>query len=106
MGRSFNHFGKLADNMPGRAQQLLDAYQGFWVSAAVQLAPVDEGDLAGSGEPAPGDGPNSRRVVFTKDYAMHQEFGTMFMPAQPFLRPARNFLVAAWKRDLARIMKP
>ena len=100
---SFNHFAQIGNAIEGRGQELLNAYQAFWQSAAAQLAPVDEGDLQNSVGPAPGDVDDSRKVVAGMDYAIHQEYGTMDMPAQPFMRPARNALVDAWKRDLKKV---
>ena len=105
MGKSFNNLHALADGMEARAAQLLDAYQGYGVSAAVQLAPIDDGDLRNSGGPAPGDGPHSRRVVFTAAHAPHQEYGTMHMQAQPYLRPAFSALRDPFKRDAKSVFK-
>jgi hypothetical protein len=99
----FNHLHEIADNMDDRAHTFLDAYQGYWLNAAQLLAPVDVGDLRDSGELAPGDGEYERKVVFTVDYAVHQEFGTMFMPPQPYLRPARDALRGAFGRDGKRL---
>lgn len=102
MGRSFNHFAQIGNDAHKNGEQLVQAYAGFWQSAAAQLAPVDTGDLKGSvGSEL--QGPHDAKVFATMDYAMHQEYGTMFMPAQPFMRPARNALVDAWKRDLKRV---
>lgn len=102
MGRTFNHFAKIGHDAHENGRQLVAAYAGFWQSAAAQLAPVDTGDLKGSVASVL-EGPHQARVSATMEYAMHQEFGTMFMAAQPFMRPARNALVDAWKRDLKRV---
>lgn len=103
MGKSFNHFHKIAATAGDNANNLLDAYQGFWLDASVQLAPEDTGDLKNSGTPEPGDGEYERKIVFTVDYAKHQEYGTVDMAAQPFLRPAKEHLRAAFKRDIKSV---
>lgn len=103
MGRRFNHFHKLADELPERAHVFLDAYQAWWVSGAKQFAPVDTGDLRDSIGPAAGDGEYQRRVVATMAYAVHQEFGTMYQPGTPFMRESRRALWASFKRDGASV---
>lgn len=102
----FNKFGQIAAALPAKAGALLDAYQGFFVDAASQLAPVDTGDLQGSGVMEPGDSQYERRIAFTMDYAIHQEFGTVDMPAQPFVRPARDELEPSFVRDAKQVLEP
>lgn len=57
---------------------------------AKQLAPVDTGRLRASiRTELRGDAQGPYAVVGTNvHYAIYQEFGTRFMPAHPFLRPA------------------
>ena len=59
---------------------------------AKQLAPVDNGDLKRSINTVMKTNKNQSRqlgVVGTNiEYAVFQEFGTKFMPAQPYLGPA------------------
>lgn len=47
-----------------------------------RLVPVDEGELKESGKF------DSNLVEYGTDHAVHIEFGTVKMEAQPFLRPA------------------
>lgn len=105
MGKSFNHFAQLADDLPARGTQLVQAYAAFWESAASQLAPVDTGDLKNSvGHEL--TGPHDAKVFATMEYAVHQEYGTIDMPAQPFMRPSRDALHAPFQRDLKAMLKP
>ena len=59
---------------------------------AKQLAPVDFGDLKRSINLVMKTNKNQSRQLGTVgtniDYAAYQEFGTKFMPAQPFMGPA------------------
>jgi HK97 gp10 family phage protein len=57
------------------------------------LVPVDEGDLKESGKYS------SEGVEYGTDHAVHVEFGTVKMRAQPYLRPA----VENQKDELARL---
>ena len=41
-------------------------------------------------------------VYTTLEYAPHQEFGTRFMPAQPFMRPAMNMHRAGIQQSLKK----
>lgn len=79
-----------------------------------ELAPVDTGFLR-----------SSIRVRFSEDglayevgcrekdyrdqglafYALYQEFGTRFMPAQPFIFPARDTIVPEFRRALGGNVK-
>jgi HK97 gp10 family phage protein len=101
----FNHFVKLGNSLPERGSQLVSAYAAYWQSAASQLAPVDTGDLKNS-VGFQMEGPHQARISVGMNYGIHQEFGTMDMPAQPFLRPARASLAAPFQRDLKGMLKP
>lgn len=41
----------------------------------------------------------------TTDYASYVEYGTRFMSAQPFIRPAHNEQKEKFKRDLSKLVK-
>lgn len=56
------------------------------LSDAVDNAPVLTGELTDSGGIVEAD--NGAEIVFTAPHAVHVEFGTYKMAAQPFLRPA------------------
>lgn len=64
------------------------------VSSAKRLVPVDTGTLQGSiavVEPAHMDGDTVSGSYGTSvDYALHVEFGTSKMAAQPYLRPSMD----------------
>ena len=100
-----NRFGEIAANLPAKAILLVDAYQGFWVDLAKQLAPVDDGDLRNSIAPAPGDGAYQRRVVATAAHAVHQEYGTIFQPGTPFMRASHADLQPSFKADVRMLVK-
>ena len=99
---SFNKLHQLADDIPGRGQQLVSAYAAYWQSAAMQLAPVKDGDLKDS-IAFTMRGPYEAAVTVGMAYGIHQEFGTMDMPAQPFMRPSRAALAPSFKRDLKKV---
>ncbi len=102
---SHNQFGKIADSLPARGTQLVNAYAAFWESAASQLAPVDTRDLKNSVS-SEIIGPHTAKVFATMEYAVHQEYGTVDMPAQPFMRPSRDALHAPFQKDLKAMLKP
>lgn len=54
-------------------------------AGAKRRAPVDTGFLRASGSSNKTAG--GAEVVFTANYAYYQEFGTVRMPAQPYIRP-------------------
>lgn len=103
MGRSFNHFHKIADNVETNANNILDSYQVWWLDAATQFAPVDKGDLRNSGTMGPGGGKWERTIAFTAAHAIYQEYGTIHMAPQPYLRPAKDALRAAFLRDIKSV---
>ena len=53
---------------------------------AQRNAPVDTGRLRSSITTEEDE--NGARLLVGVNYAIHQEMGTEFMPAQPFIRPA------------------
>lgn len=67
---------------------------------AVRLAPIDLGGLKGSIKFKVDIAKSQVRVGTNLEYAPYQEFGTVKMKAQPYLRPAldhnRKFLVKLW----------
>lgn len=103
MGRRFNHFHKLSNDAKENATLLVESYQVWFLDAAIQLAPVDKGDLRNSGTLADGWSEFERRIAFTAAHAPHQEYGTIHMPPQPFMRPARDALRGAFQRDLKTV---
>lgn len=73
--------------------------------SAMRKAPVDTGqlkrsimlDISGKGLVA--------TVAPHTDYAAYVEYGTRYMNAQPYIRPAFNEQVVKFKRDLERIVR-
>ena len=57
---------------------------------AKKLAPVDTGNLRNSITHEVDDGEPAAYIGTNVEYAPYQEFGTIHMKAQPFLKPAVN----------------
>lgn len=76
---------------------------------AKTLAPVDTGNLRASiGMETAGDGRNGRMTVAigpTASYAIHLEYGTSRIAAQPFLWPATERHLPGWQAALQHIAK-
>lgn len=87
--------GSAAVELVGRA---LDA----GAASAKRLAPVDTGALQGSigvveAAHETGDGGAAGSYGTAQDYALHVEFGTSKMAAQPYLRPSVDAALQAAK---------
>lgn len=99
-----NNWHRIAAQMENNARNLVRAYQGYWIDAATQLAPIEDGDLRNSGTMTIGiSDAFSAGIAFTAAHARPQEYGTMYMPAQSYLRPARDALRGALKRDARKL---
>lgn len=72
---------------------------------AMQKAPVDTGALKRSIMLDISDGGLTGTVEPTMDYAPYVEWGTRFMSAQPFMKPAFDEQAPQFKSDLERLMK-
>lgn len=72
---------------------------------AMRNAPVDTGSLKRYIMISILDGGLTVRVNSLMNYAPYVEYGTRFMAAQPFLKPAYDKQKIAFKRDLERLMK-
>jgi HK97 gp10 family phage protein len=83
----YNHLPKIAAAIrPAAARAVAKA--AFDIEGrAKTLAPVDTGALRGS-IAAQKVSDLAWRVSVGQEYGIYQEFGTRFMPAQPFLLPA------------------
>lgn len=73
-------------------------------SKAQRKAPVDTGFLRRSIVLQISDGGFKATSDPSAEYAPHLEFGTRFMSAQPFMRPAYNAQKEIFKRDLQRLV--
>lgn len=72
---------------------------------AQRNAPVDTGTLKRSISLELRDGGLTAESEATAEYAPYVEWGTRFMNAQPFMRPAYYAQKEQFKRDLSKIMK-
>lgn len=73
--------------------------------SAMRKAPVDTGQLKRSIMLDIGDKGLSATVSPHTDYAAYVEYGTRFMNAQPYIRPAFNEQVIKFKADLEKIVR-
>lgn len=72
---------------------------------ASRLAPVDTGFLRRSIIFEIANGGLTATSTAGAEYAPYLEYGTRFMSAQPFMRPAYNQQKAKFKSDLGRLVK-
>lgn len=72
---------------------------------AQRNAPVDTGTLKRSISLEFRDGGLTAESEATAEYAPYVEWGTRFMNAQPFMRPAYYAQKEQFKRDLSKIVK-
>lgn len=72
---------------------------------AMRTVPVRTGELKRSIELNIEDDGMTARVTAGKDYAPYVEWGTRYMTAQPFMRPAFKAQVPRFKTHLAKVMK-
>jgi len=72
---------------------------------AQRNAPVDTGTLKRSIGLAINDGGMTAKVAPTSSYAPYVEWGTRFMDAQPYVKPAFNDQKGQFKRDLDKLTK-
>lgn len=72
---------------------------------AQRKSPVDTGTLKRGIGLEISDGGMTATVESTTEYAPYQEYGTRFMEAQPFMKPAFNEQKEKFKRDLKKLVK-
>lgn len=72
---------------------------------AQRNAPVDTGTLERSIGLEMKDSGMTAKVEAKADYAPYQEYGTRFMNAQPYIKPAFNVQKRKFKSDLERLTK-
>ena len=72
---------------------------------AQRLSPVDTGFLRRSIVFRVADGGFSAIIEATADYAPYLEWGTRFMAAMPFIRPAYQNQKEQFKSDLRRLVE-
>lgn len=74
-------------------------------AGAKRKAPVDTGTLKRSIGLELEDGGLTAVVEPTAEYAAYVEFGTRFMAAQPYLKPAWETQKEQFKKDLDKLVK-
>jgi len=72
---------------------------------AMQNAPVDTGNLKRSITLTFEDGGLTARIKATAEYAPYVEWGTRFMNAQPYIRPAYDTQKGKFKSDLQKLTR-
>ena len=72
---------------------------------AQQKAPVDTGNLKRSIGLVMRDGGLTAEVEPTAEYAPYVEFGTRFMNAQPYLKPAFEEQKEKFKKDMDKLAR-
>lgn len=72
---------------------------------AQRNAPVDTGNLKRSIRLQIRDNGLTAEAEATADYASYVEWGTRFMKAQPFMRPAFNSQKEKFKNEIDRLMR-
>ena len=72
---------------------------------AQRLAPVDTGRLAGSINLTLEDDGMTAAVRDGVNYGAYVNFGTRFMPAQPFMTSSLQFQAERFKRDMGMLVK-
>ncbi len=97
---------KLEKNMRMDAVRDVVKKNGSELQAKAQRnAPVDTGTLKRSIGLEICDNGLTVESEATADYAAYQEYGTRFMKAQPYMRPAFNVQKEQFKRDLSKMVR-
>lgn len=96
----------LKRNMKEKAVKRIVRQNGAELQARAQKnAPVDTGTLKRSIGLEISDGGLTATVAPGTEYAEYVEFGTRYMNAQPYVKPAFNVQKEIFKRDLNNLMK-
>lgn len=97
---------KLKGNMNLSSVKHVVRMNGAEMQAKAQRnAPVDTGNLKRSIGLEIRDNGLTAEVEALAEYAPYVEWGTRFMRAQPFIRPAFNSQKEIFKRDMDRLMR-
>ena len=97
---------KLAGDAQMKAAKRIMQKNGAELQAGAQRnAPVDTGNLKRSIGLEIRDDGLTAEVEATADYAPYVEWGTRFMKAQPFVRPAFNTQKEKFKQDMDRLVR-
>lgn len=97
---------KLASNAQMNGAKRIVQKNGAELQARAQRnAPVDTGNLKRSIGLEIRDNGLTAESEATAEYAPYVEWGTRFMKAQPFMRPAFNVQKEQFKRDMDRLVR-
>lgn len=97
---------KLADNAQMNGAKKIVQKNGSELQAKAQRnAPVDTGNLKRSIGLEIRDNGLTAESEAVAEYAPYVEWGTRFMKAQPFMRPAFNVQKEQFKRDMDKLVK-
>lgn len=97
-----NDFPRIIASMVPTADMIVAKAAHDIEAQAKVRAPVDTGTLRNSIQ-ATRVGTAYWRVVVGVDYGVHVEWGTRFMAAQPFLRPAINIVQPTFLEAMRRV---
>jgi HK97 gp10 family phage protein len=104
MARLHSDLTRIAAKCPQAAEAALELTARDILTVAQALSPVDTGAMRDSGAvetPSPG----VRHVGFGVEYAPFNEYGTVNMPATPFLTPAFLQSQSTFNKRLTEEMK-
>lgn len=97
-----HHGAKLQERMQSKAD-FKKGYQTGTTKRSIGIELEDEGFTAIVG---PGDTPlNPQSGLSATEYSPYVEYGTRFMEAQPFVRPAWNEQKELFKKDMQKLVK-
>ena len=97
---------KLKDNVRLNDVSRVVRHNGAEMQAkSQQNAPVDTGTLKRSIDLEITDGGMTAEVEPTAGYAPYVEFGTRFMEAQPYLKPAFDEQSEKFRKDMQKLVK-
>lgn len=120
MAESFNHWGSIAKALPKVASQIVRKAALDIQAQAASRAPVDTGFLKNSiytqtdhstykgGDKAlpeipPPEDDQAAHVAVAAEYAIYVNYGTRYMPAQPFWEPALDAVKPGFDAALSAV---
>ena len=94
-----------AESMNQQAAKVVKRHTANMTRKAQRKAPVDTGELRRSITASFYNGGLEGVVRASMQYAPYVEYGTRYMTAQPFIRPAYHETVEEFKKDLDELVK-
>lgn len=101
-----NDFPNIVAGMEQRAGQFVRKAALDIEAEAKKRAPVRTGTLRNSIQAVKGEGPLWYRVVVGAEYGVYVEWGTRFMAAQPYLRPAVTAVSPSFLEAMKSVSRP